>query len=104
MVGSLPRSMPADQQGDPAAILGFLDALDGRPDIEMHSVMVVRHGHVVAEGWGAPYSAARPQLLFSLRKSFPPTAAAFAQAEGLLNLDDPVLSHFGEFDADIVDP
>jgi len=104
MVRSLPRSMPADQQVDPAAILGFLDALDSRPDIEMHSVMVVRHGHVVAEGWWAPYSADRPQLLYSLSKSFTSTAAAFAQAEGLLNLDDPVLSHFGEFDADIVDP
>src|ERR1700693_552004 len=104
MVRSLPRSMPADQQVDPAAILGFLDALDSRPDIEMHSVMVVRHGHVVGEGWGAPYSADRPQLLYSLSKSFTSTAAAFAQAEGLLNLDDPVLSHFAEFDADITDP
>ena len=104
MARSLPRSTPADQQVDPAAILGFLDALDGRPDIEMHSVMVVRHGHVVAEGWWAPYSADRPHSLYSLSKSFTSTAAAFAQAEGLLNLDDPVLSHFGEFDADIVDP
>src|ERR1700693_4190956 len=104
MVRSLPRSMPANQQVDPAAILGFLAALDGRPDIEMHSVMVVRHGHVVAEGWWAPYSADRPQLLYSLSKSFTSTAAAFAQAEGLLGLDDTVISHFGEYDADITDP
>ena len=42
--------------------------------------MVVRHGQVVAEGWWAPYSAERPQLLYSLSKSFTSTAAAFAQA------------------------
>lgn len=66
--------------------------------------MVVRHGHVVAEGWWAPYSAERPHLLYSLSKSFTSTAAAFAQAEGLLDLDDTVVSHFGEFAADISDP
>jgi len=66
--------------------------------------MVVRHGHVVAEGWWAPYSAERPHLLYSLSKSFTSTAAAFAQAEGLLDLDDTVISHFGEFAADITDP
>jgi CubicO group peptidase (beta-lactamase class C family) len=104
MPSSLPRSAPGDQGVDPAAILGFLDALDERPDIEMHSLMVVRHGRVVAEGWWAPYSAGRPQLLYSLSKSFTATAAAFAQAEGLLDLDDTVLSHFAEFAADITDP
>ena len=104
MPSSLPRSAPADQQVDPAAILSFLDAVEERPDIEMHSLMVVRHGRVVAEGWWAPYSAERPQLLYSLSKSFTSTAAAFAQAEGLLDLDDTVVSHFPEFAADITDP
>jgi CubicO group peptidase (beta-lactamase class C family) len=104
MATFLPRSAPADQGVDAAAVLAFLDALDQRPDIEMHSLMVVRHGHVVAEGWWAPYSAGRPHLLYSLSKSFTATAAAFAQAEGLLDLDDTVVSHFPEFAADITDP
>src|ERR1700683_759847 len=104
MAKSLPRSTPAEQQADPAAILRFVDAVDGNPDVEMHSLMVVRRGQVVAEGWWAPYSAERPHLLYSLSKSFTATAAAFAQAEGLLGLDDTVVSHFGEFAADITDP
>jgi CubicO group peptidase (beta-lactamase class C family) len=104
MASSLPRSRPVDQRVDPAAILSFLDALDRHPGIEMHSLMLVRNGQVVAEGWWAPYSAGRPQLLYSLSKSFTSTAAAFAQAEGLLDLDDTVISHFAEFDADITDP
>jgi CubicO group peptidase (beta-lactamase class C family) len=104
MARSLPRGMPADERVDPAAILGFLDAVDDHPDVEMHSLMVVRHGRVVAEGWWAPYSADRPQLLYSLSKSFTSTATAFAQAEGLLDLDDTVISHFAEFDAGITDP
>jgi CubicO group peptidase (beta-lactamase class C family) len=101
---SLPRSTAADQQVDPAAILSFIDAVDDHPDIEMHSLMLVRRGQVVAEGWWAPYSAERPQLLYSLSKIFTSTAAAFARAEGLLGLDDTVISHFPEFDADITDP
>jgi len=102
-VTSLPRSTPAEQQVDSAAVLAFLDAVEARSDIDMHSLMVVRHGHVVAEGWWAPYSADRPHLLYSLSKSFTSTAAAFAQAEGLLDLDDTVVSHFGELDSEITD-
>jgi CubicO group peptidase (beta-lactamase class C family) len=100
----LPRSTPAAQGVDPAAIVGFLDALGERPDIEMHSLMLVRHGQVAAEGWWAPYTPERPQLIYSLSKSFTSTAAAFAQAEGLVDLDDTVISHFPEFAADITDP
>jgi CubicO group peptidase (beta-lactamase class C family) len=100
---SLPRSSAVEQGLDPAGMLACLDALEARPDIEMHSIMLVRHGHVVAEGWWAPYSADRPHLLYSLSKSFTSTAAAFAAAEGLLDLDDSVISHFPEFEADITD-
>ena len=60
----------------------LVDALEGHPDIEMHSLMLVRHGQVVAEGWWAPYSAGRPHLLYSLSKSFTSTAAAFARGRG----------------------
>src|SRR5262249_53372560 len=86
-----------------AGVLAFLDAMDARPDIEMHSFMLVRHGHVVAEGWWRPYSADRVHLLYSLSKSFTSTAVAFAAAEGLLSLDDTIIKHFPEFEADITD-
>ena len=101
---SLPRSTPAEQQVDARALLRVLDALEAHPDIEMHSLMVVRRGHVVAEGWWAPYTPERPHLLYSVSKSFAMTAALVAQAEGLLDLGDTVLSHFPELDAEVVDP
>ncbi len=53
--------------------------------------MVVRHGHVVAEGWWAPYSAERPHLLYSLTKSFTSVAVGLVIADGLLSLDDRVV-------------
>src|ERR1700678_4360286 len=99
----LPRSAPAASGESSPAIGALLGRLEEK-SIECHSLMVVRHGHVVAEGWWAPYSAERPALLYSLSKSFTSTAAAFAQAEGLLDLDDTVVSHFAEFAGDITDP
>jgi CubicO group peptidase (beta-lactamase class C family) len=95
-ISALPRSSPGSQGVDPAGILAFLDTLDSAPDIEMHSLMIIRHGQVVAEGWWSPYAPEQAHLLYSLSKSFTSTAAAFAVAEGLLNLDATVLSYFPE--------
>ena len=72
------------------AINALLDRLDEK-SIECHSLMIVRHGHVVAEGWWAPYSAERPHLLYSLTKSFTSIAVGLAIADGLLSLDDRVV-------------
>ena len=60
----------------------------------MHSFMLVRHGHVVAEGWWTPYDAEAPHSLYSLSKSFTSTAVGLAIAEGKLSLDDEVLKFF----------
>ncbi|GAA1433599.1 hypothetical protein GCM10009616_25950 [Microlunatus lacustris] len=92
----LPRSAPADQGVSSAGITGFLDAVEAAPDLELHSLMVLRHGHVVAEGWWAPYGPDEPHLLYSLSKSFTATAAGLAAAEGLLSFDEPVVTYFPE--------
>ncbi|MFE1249440.1 serine hydrolase domain-containing protein [Streptomyces sp. NPDC058735] len=100
----LPSSGPAAQGVDACGVHAFLDALEAAPGIEPHSLMIMRHGHLVASGWWAPYTADRPHLLYSLSKSFTGTAAALAEAEGLLDFDAPVISYFPEFEADITDP
>ncbi|MBT1098270.1 serine hydrolase [Streptomyces sp. Tu102] len=100
----LPSSTPAAQGVDAAGVLAFLDALDAAPTIEPHSLMIMRHGRLVASGWWAPYTAERPHLLYSISKSFTAAAAGIAVGEGLIRLDDPVISYFPELDADIIDP
>ncbi|MEU7721579.1 serine hydrolase domain-containing protein [Streptomyces tibetensis] len=101
---ALPSSSPAAQGVDAFGVHAFLDALEAAPEIEPHSLMIMRHGHLVASGWWAPYTAERPHLLYSLSKSFTATAAAWAEAEGLLDFDAPVTSYFPELEADITDP
>ncbi|MFU8947850.1 serine hydrolase domain-containing protein [Mycetocola zhadangensis] len=104
MHSSLPRSTPSAHSIDANGIAAFIDALEAAPNIEPHSLMLLRDGHVLAEGWWAPYSPDGVHLLYSLSKSFTSTAVAFAVEEGLVSLDDTVLSHFPELDADITDP
>jgi CubicO group peptidase (beta-lactamase class C family) len=103
-IAALPTSSPSTEGVDAAGISAFVDGLESTPGVEPHSLVVVRHGSVVAQGWWTPYSADRVHLLYSLSKSFTSTAVAFAVGEGLLALDDTVLSHFPELDADVTDP
>ena len=90
---SLPRSTPEQQGIASADLLEFVEAADKEIDT-MNSFMLVRHGHVVAEGWWAPYDRDTPHMLYSLSKSFTSTAVGFAIAEGKLNLDDQVIKFF----------
>jgi CubicO group peptidase (beta-lactamase class C family) len=91
----LPRSTPEEQGVSSSRVLSFVEAADERIDA-MHSFMLVRHGHVVAEGWWSPYDAGTRHTLYSLTKSFTSTAVGMAVAEGRMTVDDLVLSAFPE--------
>ena len=101
---SLPRAAPSAVGVDADGVIAFLDGVQAATDIELHSVMLLLHGQVIAEGWWHPYSPDRVHLLYSLSKSFTSTATGFAVAEGLVDLDATVLSYFPELDADVTDP
>lgn len=92
---SLPRSEPGALGLSAAAISGLLDAFEAN-GLELHSFMLARHGHVVAEGWWRPYSAERVHMLHSVTKGLTATGVGLAVHEGLFGLDDPVLRYFPE--------
>ncbi|WP_028049334.1 serine hydrolase [Cellulomonas sp. URHD0024] len=91
----LPRSTPIASGVPSRAVSALLDQLEAR-SVPCHSLMIVRHGHVIAEGWWAPYSAERPHLLYSLTKSFTSVAVGLAITDGLLSLDDRVVDVLAE--------
>jgi CubicO group peptidase (beta-lactamase class C family) len=93
LAAALARSTPESQGISSRAIQAFVQAADSGID-GMNSFMLVRHGHVVAEGWWAPYDARTPHVLYSLSKSFTSTAVGMAIADGKLSLDDEVLKFF----------
>lgn len=89
------RSTPEAQGIASKALLDFLDGVEDS-GLALHSLMLLRHDHVVAEGWWHPYAPDRPHMLFSLSKSFTSTAIGLAVAEGRLSVDDFVLSFFAD--------
>ena len=88
----LPRSTPEAQGISSLAIQDFVSTVD-RIDT-LHSLMLLRHGQVIAAGWWKPEAADKPHVLHPLSKSFNCTAVGLAIAEGKLSLDDPVLKFF----------
>jgi CubicO group peptidase (beta-lactamase class C family) len=92
----LPLGAPSTEGVAAGGIISFLDALESQPGTEPHSLIVARHGRVVAAGWWAPYTPERLQHLYSVSKSFTATAAGLASAEGKLSFHDPVIKYFPE--------
>jgi len=92
-VETLVKSSPEAQGVDSAAISAFLDDVNENVQY-LHSLILVRHGQTVAEGYWSPYNPTDPHIMFSLSKSFTSTAVGFAVTEGLLKVTDPVISFF----------
>jgi CubicO group peptidase (beta-lactamase class C family) len=91
----LPRSTPEAEGISSQGVLSLVEGLEAQID-EVHSLMLVRHGKVVAEGWWAPYTPGDMHNMYSVTKSFNSTAVGMAVAEGLLSVDDLAISFFPE--------
>ncbi len=91
----LPRSTPEAEGVSSEGIVAFLDSFTGTAH-EMHSVMLLRHGKVVAEGWWKPYAPELTHTMYSTSKSFTATAIGIAVGEGKLKVDDKIVSIFPE--------
>src|SRR5260370_476855 len=80
----LPRSAP-EAQGVPSETI--LQAL-GKSNHEFHSFMMLRHGHVIAEGWWSPYRADLPHICCtrSARASHPRPSALQSRRKGSVSM------------------
>ncbi len=89
----LERGIPEIEGLSSGAILNFINKAEEKIDA-IHSLMIVKNGKVISEGWWKPYNKNSPHELWSLSKSFTSTAVGFAVNEGLLSIDDLVISFF----------
>jgi len=74
------------------AVASYIQAMDESGE-DLHSIMVVQHGKVVAERQIAPDTA---HFMMSVSKTFTSAAVGFAISEGLLGLDDRIVDIFPE--------
>lgn len=93
----LERSLPSREGIRPEYIINFLNACE-KAESEIHGIMIARHGKVIFEAYNAPYKADIPHIMHSFTKIMTNTAVALAYGDGLLNLDDPVLKFFPEYE------
>lgn len=90
---TFPRSLPEEQGVSSQNIVKLINEI-GKSEIQFHSLMILRNGHVIAEGWWDPYKPEYKHQLYSLSKAFTSTAVGLAVKEGLLSVDDKVVSFF----------
>ena len=84
---------PPIKAGIPAeAIHRFLDRLE-LYQVYMHSVLIMRHNKLVAEGYYAPYRADTLHRMFSICKTMNALAVGLLCEEGRLCLTDTVVSY-----------
>lgn len=100
---SLLRSVPELEGVSSEGIITFLDSA-ATSRHEFHSIMMLRHGKVVAEGWWNPYGTDLRHTLYSTSKSFTSTAVGFAVTEKLITVNDKVISFFPDDLPDTISP
>ena len=92
--GDIPRSTPAAEGISTQAVINMMDSLMALAECDIHHVMVVRHGKVVAELHPAPFRAEDSHTLYSASKTFTSLAVGCAIDDNLLRLDDRVMTFF----------
>lgn len=91
---SLPHATPASQGIDPKAVITLIDSLQALPATEIHHLMIVRNGHIVAEGHTTPFQRTDKHTLFSCSKTMTSLAVGIAIGENRLRLTDRVACFF----------
>ncbi len=95
VVKTLPRSTPEAENVHAKGISDYFEAV-AKSGQELHSLMVLRHGKVVAEKWFNGHGPAIPHVMHSVSKTWTSTAVGFAVQEGLLKVSDKVIRYFPE--------
>ena len=103
-VHELPRSTPEAEGIPSSAISLFLDSLTSYPHSDIHSVMILRHGKVVAELYPEPYKAEYRHTMYSCSKTFVSTAIGIAVDENRLRVTDRVAAFFPELLPEEISP
>jgi len=88
------RTATPESQGlDSAALADAIHQIREK-GLGIHSLLVIRHGYVVADASFYPYDGKSPHDLASVTKTITSTLTGAAVGAGILKLDQPLLSFF----------
>ena len=100
---TLPISSPESQGVPSGAISAFLREAEAL-SLPLHSVLLLRHGQLIAERYAPPYDAHTPHRIYSASKSFVALAIGLLVGEGRLAVTDRLADHFPESVSPATDP
>lgn len=92
----LPEDIPERQGVSSRHIAAFLQQLRADPTLNMHSVLILRHGKILCRAAFGAQQTDLPKLTFSACKSITALAVGLAMDEGLLRPDDRLPDLFPE--------
>jgi CubicO group peptidase (beta-lactamase class C family) len=96
-------SAPEEQGMDSEQLAALFDVIAARR-AEIHSVLVVRNGALVAEAYAPPYTAETEHRLYSCTKSVTSALVGIAVGEGYIEgVDQPALGFFPDRTFDNID-
>ena len=90
----LPRVAPEEMGVPSKAVYTTFDSLISLPNVELHSVVVLRGGKVIGEVYPKPFAATYDHTLYSCSKTFVSAAVGIAIGENRLRLTDRAATFF----------
>jgi CubicO group peptidase (beta-lactamase class C family) len=91
--GNWRTATPESQGIDSAALTAAIDQV-GEKQLGVHSLLVIRHGYAVVDTYFYPYNSTTPHDLASVTKTLTSTLTGVAVKQGLMKLDQPLVSFF----------
>ena len=91
--GDLPRSTPEEQGVSSDLLRAFYDTLLNVRQIDIHGVVIMRHGKVISELYPKPYRKDSRLTLYSVSKTFTGLAVGIAADMGLIDINMPVTEY-----------
>ena len=90
----LERVSPESEGIHSEDIIKLFDSMTNLPNVDLHSLVIMRHGKVVGEVYPAPFKAEYKHTMYSCSKTFVSAAIGIAIDENRLRLDDRVAPFF----------
>lgn len=99
----LERSTPEEQGLQSKDVLAYVDSLMSQSTADMHGLMILRNGKVVAEKYNEPFAAQYSHTQYSASKTFTAVAVGMAIQDSLLSLNDHLVDFVPDMLPEVVD-
>ena len=93
---SIERAKSAESVGIDSSVIAKMTEEMSYRGINIHSLMILRHGKVACEAWSNPLTDETPHMVYSISKSFLATAYGFALDEGKVTRNTKLIEVFPE--------